>query len=163
MYAGSKTAEHIQGRNVHWGLLNMKLLPPMQKVPEIKSTVCCGHPTVPWSCAFSFLPGSVHSWMKPGRNSLTSPGCCIQKHYTTTQQFFVVPEICCRFKTDKLNINYFVILIFCRKHPNGLYEGFTRSLKRHPAQFLAAWLKSVYITWGTCWSLLHVQSFYPTC
>lgn len=62
--------------------------------------------------------------MKPGRNSHTSPGCCMQKYYRTTQQFFVVPEICFIFKTEKLNVNYFVILIFSRKHPNGLYEGF---------------------------------------
>lgn len=126
MYTGSKTTEHIQGRKVHWGLLNMKLLPLIQKVPGTKSTLCCGHTTVPCHVLLVF-PLDLwwrHSWMKPGRNSHTSPGCCMQKYYRTTQQFFVVPEICFIFKTEKLNVNYFVILIFSRKHPNGLYEGF---------------------------------------
>lgn len=37
----------------------MKSLRLVQKVPETKSTVGCGHTTVPWSCAFSFPPGSM--------------------------------------------------------------------------------------------------------
>lgn len=81
----------------------MELLPLMQNVTETKSPV---HATVPWSCAFSFPPGCVLEALlyETNRNSLTSPGCCTQKYYRKTQQFFVVPEICFIFETDKLNI-----------------------------------------------------------
>lgn len=111
----------------------MKLLPLMQKVPETKSTVCCGHTTVPWPCAFSF-PLDLwwrHSWMKPGRNSLTSPGCCIQKYYRTTQQLFVVSELCFIFKTVKLNITCnFTILQKVSQWSQG---GFHKILEKTPS------------------------------